>query len=158
MRVLAGGTPVATMAGDVDVHRAGDADAAGLRSGPGARDVTDFDFPYHVDGRGRTATTGADDHLRDLIEQVLFTAPGERVMRPDFGSGLLGLVFEPGGPELVATTQHLVQGALQQELGHLIAVDSVEVSQDEGALTVSVSYVALQTQERTAATFSRSTA
>ena len=79
-------------------------------------------------------------------------------MRPDFGSGLLGLVFEPGGPELVATTQHLVQGALQQELGHLIAVDSVEVSQDEGALTVSVSYVALQTQERTAATFSRSAA
>ena len=119
--------------------------------------MTDFDFPYHVDGRGRTATTGADDHLRDLIEQVLFTAPGERVMRPDFGSGLLGLVFEPGGPELVATTQHLVQGALQQELGHLIAVDSVEVAQDEGALTVSVSYVALRTQERTAATFSRST-
>jgi Bacteriophage baseplate protein W len=118
--------------------------------------VTDFDFPYHVDGRGRTATTGGDDHLRDLIEQVLFTAPGERVMRPDFGSGLLGLVFEPGGPELVATTQHLVQGALQQELGHLIAVDSVEVSQFEGALTVSVSYVALRTQERTAATFSRS--
>ena len=120
--------------------------------------MTDFDFPYHVDGRGRTATTGSDDHLRDLIEQVLFTAPGERVMRPDFGSGLLGLVFEPGGPELVATTQHLVQGALQQELGHLIAVDSVDVSQDEGALTVSVSYVALQTQERTSATFSRSAA
>ncbi len=120
--------------------------------------MTDFDFAYHVDGRGRTATTGADDHLRDLIEQVLFTAPGERVMRPDFGSGLLGLVFEPGGPELVATTQHLVQGALQQELGHLIAVDSVEVSQDDGALTVSVSYVALRTQERTAATFSRSVA
>ena len=118
--------------------------------------MTDFDFPYHVDGRGRTATTGTDDHLRDLIEQVLFTAPGERVMRPDFGSGLLGLVFEPGGPELVATTQHLVQGALQQELGHLIAVDSVEVSQDDGALTVSVSYVALQTQQRTSATFSRS--
>jgi len=118
--------------------------------------MTNIDFPYHVDGRGRTADTGADDHLRDLIEQVLFTAPGERVMRPDFGSGLLGLVFEPGGPELVATTQHLVQGSLQQELGHLIAVDSVEVEQDDGALTVSVSYVALQTQQRTSASFTRS--
>ena len=118
--------------------------------------MTDVDFPYHVDGRGRTATTSADDHLRDLIEQVLFTAPGERVMRPDFGSGLLGLVFEPGGPELVATTQHLVQGGLQQELGDLIAVESVEVSQDDGTLTVSVTYVSLQTQERTAATFARS--
>ena len=118
--------------------------------------MTDVDFPYHVDGRGRTATDRADDHLRDLIEQVLFTAPGERVMRPDFGSGLLGLVFEPGGPELVATTQHLVQGGLQQELGGLIAVESVEVSQDDGTVTVSVTYVSLQTQERTAATFARS--
>ena len=118
--------------------------------------MTDVDFPYHVDGRGRTATAGADEHLRDLIEQVLFTAPGERVMRPDFGSGLLGLVFEPGGPELVATTQHLVQGGLQQELGGLIAVESVEVSQDDGTVTVSVTYVSLQTQERTAATFARS--
>jgi phage baseplate assembly protein W len=113
------------------------------------------DFPYHVDGRGRTADTGADDHLRDLIEQVLFTAPGERVMRPEFGSGLLALVFEPGGPELVATTQHLVQGALQQELGNLIAVESVEVSQDEGVFTVRVSYVVLQTQTRTSASFAR---
>jgi phage baseplate assembly protein W len=118
--------------------------------------MTEVDFPFHVDGRGRTATTGADDHLRDLIEQVLFTAPGERVMRPDFGSGLLALVFEPGGPELVATTQHLVQGSLQQELGHLIAVESVEVSQDEGALTVSVGYVDLRTRERRTASFARS--
>ena len=119
--------------------------------------MTNVDYPYHVDGRGRTADTGADDHIRDLIEQVLFTAPGERVMRPDFGSGLYALVFEPGGPELVATTQHLVQGGLQQELGGLIAVESVEVSQDDGTLTVSVTYVSLQTQERTAATFARST-
>jgi len=118
--------------------------------------MTNVDFPYHVDGRGRTADTGVDDHLRDLIEQVLFTAPGERVMRPDFGSGLLGLVFEPGGSELVATTQHLVQGSLQQELGNLIAVESVEVEQAEGALTVNVSYVSLQTQQRTSATFTRS--
>ena len=113
-------------------------------------------FPYHVDGRGRTAVTDHDDHLRDLIEQVLFTAPGERVMRPEFGSGLLGLVFEAGGPELVATTQHLVQGALQQELGHLIAVESVEVTQDDGTLTVAVAYVALRTQRRETASFSRS--
>jgi phage baseplate assembly protein W len=113
-------------------------------------------FPYHVDGRGRTAGASADDHLRDLIEQVLFTAPGERVMRPEFGSGLLGLLFEPAGPELVATTQRLVQGALQHELGQLIAVDSVGVSQDEGVFTVRVSYIVLRTQEPASASFSRS--
>jgi phage baseplate assembly protein W len=120
--------------------------------------TVNVDFPYHVDGRGRTADTTADDHLRDLIEQVLFTAPGERVMRPDFGSGLLGLVFEPGGPELVAMTQHLVQGALQQELGHLIAIDSVEVTQDDGTLTVQVRYVALVSRTPAAATFTRAVA
>jgi phage baseplate assembly protein W len=114
------------------------------------------DFPLHVDGRGRTAATTPEDHLRDLIEQVLFTAPGERVMRPEFGSGLLGLVFEPGGPELVAATQHLVQGALQQELGHLIAVDSVEVGHVEGTLSVEIAYVVLATRERATETFSRS--
>jgi len=112
------------------------------------------DYPLHVDGRGRTAVTGPDEHVRDLIEQVLFTAPGERVMRPDFGSGLLGLVFEPGGPELVVTTQHVVQGALQHTLGHLISVESVEVEQVESRLSIAVSYVVLRTQERVSASFS----
>ena len=115
------------------------------------------DFPYQIDGRGRTAATGDEGHLRDLIEQVLFTSPGERVMRPDFGSGLLGLVFEPGGPELAATTQYLVQGALQQWLGHLIAVESVEVTSGGGTLAVTVAYVVLRTRQRLSAAFARST-
>lgn len=113
------------------------------------------DFPYHLDGRGRTAVTAPEEHLRDLIEQVLFTTPGERVMRPDFGSGLLGLVFEPGGPELAATTQYVIQGSLQQWLGHLIAVEAVEVAQVEGELSVTITYVIQRTQERATATFSR---
>ncbi len=113
------------------------------------------DFPYHFDGRRRTAQTGPDDHLRDLIEQVLFTAPGERVMRPDFGSGLLELVFEPGGGALVATTQHLVQSALQQWLGHLISTDSVEVEHVDGTLSVHVAYVVMRTRESATATFSQ---
>lgn len=113
------------------------------------------DFPYAIDGRGRTATVEGHAHVRDLIEQVLFTSPGERVMRPDFGCGLLELVFEPGGPELAATTQFLVQGALQQWLGGVIAVDLVEVSADEGTLTVAVGYVVLRTNERGVATITR---
>ena len=79
--------------------------------------MTQVDFPYRIDGRGRTATTSEDDHLRDLIEQVLFTAPGERVNRPTFGSGLLRLVFAPNGDALAAATQMTVQGNLQQWLG-----------------------------------------
>jgi len=113
-----------------------------------------IDFPYHVDGRGRTADTDECGHLRDLIQQVLMTSPGERVMRSDFGSGLLGLVFEPGGPEAIASTQYLVQGALQQWLGHLITVESVEVDQIDGVLSVSVRYVVTRSQERATAEFS----
>lgn len=99
-----------------------------------------IDFPFRFDGRGRTAAAGDTDHVRDLIEQVLLTTPGERVMRPDFGSGLLALLFEPNSSTLAATTQMLVQGALQQHLGHLIAPQSVEVTPDEGVLRVDVRY------------------
>lgn len=113
------------------------------------------DFPYHVDGRRRTATADDEAHVRDLIEQVLFTTPGERVMRPELGSGLLELVFEPGGPELEATTQFLVQGALQQWLGDRIAVQALEVRMDDGTLSVDVSYVLLRTNTAGRATFAR---
>ncbi len=113
------------------------------------------DFPYRFDGRKRTAAAGPDEHLRDLIEQVLFTAPGERVMRPGFGSGLLELVFEPGGGALAATTQHLVQSALQQWLGHLISTESVDVEHVEGTLSVHVAYVVLRTRESATATFAQ---
>jgi uncharacterized protein len=106
--------------------------------------VSHLDFPYQLDRRGRTAVTDDADHIRDLIEQVLFTSPGERVMRPDFGSGLLALVFEPNSTALAATTQMLVQGALQQHLGHLIAVQAVEVEAVEGTFSVSVRYVVLR--------------
>ncbi|WP_321796807.1 GPW/gp25 family protein [Caballeronia sp. J97] len=116
--------------------------------------MSDFlDFPYHFDGRGRSAVTAREDHIRDLIEQVLFTAPGERVMRPDFGSGLLALVFEPNSTTLAATTQTLVQGALQQYLADLIAVQGVSVVNDDGALRVTVRYVVLLDRSTHVASF-----
>lgn len=101
------------------------------------------DFPFAFDGRGRTAVSAGGDHVRDLIEQVLFTSPGERVMRPDFGSGLLELLFEPNGTALAATTQMLVTAALSQHLSHLIAVQNVEVEANDGTLVVSVRYTLL---------------
>jgi len=105
--------------------------------------MADLDYPYHFSGLGRTGVTDRDDHIRDLIEQVLFTAQGERVMRPDFGAGLLALVFEPNSTTLAAATRTLVQSALQQNLSHLIAVRSVEVLNDDAALRVSVEYTVL---------------
>jgi phage baseplate assembly protein W len=105
-------------------------------------------FGYAIGRTGRTATVDASVHIRDLVEQVLFTAPGERVMRPEFGSGLLALAFEPNSIELAATTQFLVQASLQQWLGHLITVESVDVTADEGLLSVTVAYSVNKTRER----------
>jgi Bacteriophage baseplate protein W len=102
-----------------------------------------LDHPYHFDGRGRTAVTGDADHIRDLIEQVLLTSPGERVMRPDFGAGLLALVFEPNSATLAAATQFLVQSGLQQHLSNLIAVTAVTVENVDAALQVTVRYTVL---------------
>ena len=102
-----------------------------------------LDHPYHFDASGRTGATTEADHIRDLIEQVLFTSPGERVMRPDFGAGLLALVFEPNSFTLAATTQFLVQSALQQHLSHLIAVDAVTVENIDAAFQVTVQYAVL---------------
>jgi phage baseplate assembly protein W len=109
--------------------------------------MTQVDFPFHVDGRGRTATTSEDDHIRDLIEQVLFTAPGERVNRPTFGSGLLRLVFAPNGDALAAATQMTVQGNLQQWLGDVIQVTEVQVDDVDAELRVVVRYVVRRTHE-----------
>ena len=112
-----------------------------------------LDHPYHFEAQGRTATTDRLDHIRDLIEQVLFTSPGERVMRPDFGAGLLALVFEPNSSTLAATTQFLVQSGLQQHLSNLIAVNAVTVENIDAALRVTVTYVVLEDGAIQQATF-----
>jgi uncharacterized protein len=116
------------------------------------------DCPFHFDGRSRTATTGDDDYIRDLIEQVLFTEAGERVNRPDFGSGVSQLVFAPNSPELAAATQFLVKGALQRWLGDLIVVEGVEVSADDATLTVRIAYTNIRTQESVTAELARKAA
>lgn len=115
--------------------------------------MANVDFPFHFDSRGRTALTDDADHIRDLIYQVLFTSPGERVMRPTFGSGLLQLVFAPNSDVLAATTQMLVQGALQQWLGDLIVVEAVSVEAEDATLRVTVQYVIRRSGVRETQTF-----
>lgn len=113
-----------------------------------------IDFPFHFDTRGRTALTSNDEHIRHLIEQVLFTSPGERVNRPDFGSGLLQLVFAANSDALSAATQLTVQAALQQWLGDLIEVEAVSVERDDATLQVTLQYLIRRNQERQIAQFS----
>lgn len=117
--------------------------------------MSNIDFPFHFDSRGRTVITDEADHIRDMIEQFLFTNPGERVNRPDFGSGLLGMVFEPNSPELAAVLQTTVQAGLQRWLGDLIEVQELEVTSVEAALRVVVQYLVRPTGERRSETFAQ---
>ena len=114
-----------------------------------------LDFPLHFDGRGRTAETAPDAHIRDLIEQLIFTAPGERVNRPTFGGGLMQLVFAPNSDELAATSQLLVHGALEQFLGDLIQVQEVRVTAEDSTLRVVIQYIVRRTQQLQVAEFTR---
>jgi uncharacterized protein len=107
-----------------------------------------IDYPFRIAGDGRTAAASEDDHIRDLIEQVLFTMPGERVNRPTFGSDLSRMVFAPNSTAAAPALQLAIQGALLQWLGDLIVVDSVEVQAVDSSLTVIVRYLVRRNQQR----------
>jgi uncharacterized protein len=115
----------------------------------------EIDYPYHIARNGRTAQTDTNDHIRDMIEQVLFTQPGERVNRPTFGCGLLQMVFGPNSPEIATATQFIVQSSLQQWLGNVIQVNEVDVQSQDSTLTVKVVYTVRTTQQKQQAQFQR---
>ena len=117
--------------------------------------MTHIAFPFHADGRGRTASTGDADYVHDLVEQLVFTTQGERVNRPDLGSGLLALVHEPARADLATATQLLVQGALQQWLSDVVEIGSVEVASEDAELRVTIRYRLRLTGEVRTETFRR---
>jgi uncharacterized protein len=113
-----------------------------------------LNFPYQFDGRGRTAQAASlQDYVTQLIEQVLFTSPGERVNLPDFGSGLLQLPFAPNSVEMAAATQFSVQAALQKWLASYVKVQSVAATAENEVLTVTVTYSLLNTDVTQVQTF-----
>ena len=113
-------------------------------------------FPYRADRTGRTAAPSSEAaHARELIEQVLFTSPGERVMRPAFGTGVRQLVFAPAGDQAATAAQHLVSGALQQWLSGWIEVQDVDVEGHEATLTVTVRYRLRSSGESDEVTFTQ---
>jgi hypothetical protein len=110
-----------------------------------------LDYPYGVSGSGTPNTTPPDDHLRDLILQVLFTNPGERAFLPEFGAGVSQLVFAPNGDALRLTAQFLISTNLQRWLGDRINVDRVTVTSEEGfenTVTIEIAYTIKATLEQ----------
>jgi phage baseplate assembly protein W len=115
-----------------------------------------IDFPFAVDSRGRTAACDDAAHVRDMLEQLLFTNPGERVNRPEFGSGVQQLVFAPNSPELAAAMQFTTRAAIQQWLGDVLDLQGIEVEADHATLRISIQYALLVTGEVRTDTFVRS--
>ena len=113
----------------------------------------DVGFPFQLDTRGRAADPGYERHVRDMIELLLFTRPGERLNRPDFGCGLLDLVFSPETAEEASVTQHLARAALQRYLGDVVTVKALVVEAREATLDIRVEYELPGAEERRIATF-----
>src|SRR5262249_55636440 len=126
------------------------------RAAAGGGDVSETASPLGIDGRGRTALATDDRHVADLVEAVLFTAPGERVNRPDFGCGLGLLLFAPVGAATLGTAELQVRSALQQWLGDVIELVDVEVDLEDTVVRVTVGYRIRATGAVAVATFTRS--
>jgi len=116
-----------------------------------------IDFPLHFDSYGHTATCDDAAHVRDMLEQLLFTNAGERVNRPEFGSGLLQLVFAGNSPELAAALQFTTRAAIQQWLGDVLDLQGLEVTSEDATLTIDIRYALRRTGEVRDVTFTRST-
>jgi phage baseplate assembly protein W len=114
-----------------------------------------IDFPLHFDSLGHTATVDEDAHLRDMVEQVLFTNYGERVNRPDLGGGALALVFAPNSPQLAAGMQFGLKASLLRWLGDVIEVQDLDVTSEDSTLRIEVSYRVRRTGEVLSDTFTR---
>lgn len=113
-------------------------------------------FPLHFDLRGATAACDDALHVREMLDQLLFTNAGERVNRPEFGSGLLQLVFAPNSAELSAALQFTTRAAIQQWLGDVIDLQGLEVTNDDATLRVAIRYAVRRTGEVRTETFERS--
>jgi phage baseplate assembly protein W len=108
-------------------------------------------YPYTAGSTGAPKTDGPDDHIRDLILQVLFTNPGERVNLPTFGVGVQQLVFVPNSDALRSSTQFLIQTGLQEWLGDRITTNQVTVSSivgEEETVTIEIFYTVNATQKQ----------
>lgn len=117
-----------------------------------------LDYPFHFDAAGRTATTSTSDHVRDMLEQLLLTSPGERVNRPDFGSGVLQLLFGPNSPELATALQFSVQAAIETWLGDVVQVQELTVTSNDATLRIYLEYIIRSTGEHRTDVFERSAA
>lgn len=114
---------------------------------------TYLNFPFGLAPDGSVAVVDEDDHIRERLEQILFTAPGERVMVPDFGCGVRDLVFAGNNEVLAAATEFKVARALQTYMGNQVLITGVDVTNDEEKLRIVINYTKSKDLQRQQAEF-----
>ena len=115
---------------------------------------SDFAFPFRIDAAsGQAARASYQDHVDQMIRQILLTDPGERVCLPDFGAGIRRLLFAPITAQLQATATMMITSALNTWLANQITVSSVTVQTPastpgvpEGTILINIAYVLTETQ------------
>ena len=106
--------------------------------------MTRLALPFGPTALGRSAAVeyGSDAQVRQMLELVVFTLPGERVMRPDLGSPALQMVFAPGGGPAAIALEAALHAAVQQWLGSVLTLVDLSVTTAEGdaALDIAITY------------------
>lgn len=110
-------------------------------------------LPFRITDAGRAAVADEYAVIRERLEQILFTSPGERVMLPDFGCGIDGLVFVGANPALEAAAEYKIARALQHDMGNKVMINGVDVHSDEEKLYIEVIYTVVRDLEQQRVTF-----
>src|SRR5438552_18481525 len=103
---------------------------------------TSIRYPFSIDaGLGRLAEeTNYPAHIEQLIKQILFTAPGERINRPDFGCGIKRQVFAPNDPVTASLAQVTIFEALKRWLGSAIDIQDIKAVATDEKLEIKIAY------------------
>ena len=110
-------------------------------------------IPFRLTSEGSIATEDVDVHVQQQIEQILFTSPGERVMLPEFGSGVRDLVFAANNDVLAAAAEFTIAKALQQHMGRTVLVNAVSVQAQGEVLQIDVIYTRARDLQEQRVTF-----
>ena len=114
----------------------------------------DFAVPFHIDAAsGQAAQASYQDHVDQMVRQILLTDPGERVCLPTFGAGLRRLLFSPLTAQLQASATMIITQSLNMWLANQITVQNVAVATPastpgvpEGTILITITYVLIETQ------------
>ena len=110
-------------------------------------------FPFQIDPLGFVAEASYADHIEQMIEQILFTRPGERVNLPEFGCGVQSLVFGSTSPELAVAVRSRIEASIQKWLPGVVQVEAVDISHTDSTLEIQLRYALTRTAERRTARF-----